>query len=298
MRVTNKSILPHLMRYLVVPPLMRGYQRVSQTFANDPTDLVLKYRIEDKERHESPPAPAIDWSGHFAETGSKLGTHQVAEMNIRLVGPPGVDKQALIGAAGRVVNARMRGLKAVEQRPDESVDVLDPNDQSVKLLHASVVEVIGEPIIEMRVQVQYAGADRRFLAMRLKRIGERLNKEPTDVDGNEQEPPNSIDGYYPDEWPSPLPFDSETPAGIFSCYLQNPCSRWHSPVAYPEEFETPYTPDEYDSETSPGLRPKMVLRRQAYRDYDVRMVTSTQPFRDPDPIVVDDNQFKGAVHAY
>ena len=277
LRVTDKSVLPHMMRYLVMPPLLRGYQRVSQTFANDPTDLVLKYRIEDRERHQAPPDPAINWSGHFVETGSKHGVYQTAEMQLRLIGPPGVDKQDLIGAAGRVINARMNGLHKDPANPT--------TDHKVQLLNAAVVEVIGEPVIEFRIQVRYAGADKNYLTLRLKRIGEPLNKSGED-------PPNSIDGYYPDQWPSPLPYDSETPSGILSCYLQRPCSRWHGIVSWEEDKVKPY--EGYD-ENDKVLRPGYHSRSEHKLDRDVRNLTNTSnlPFPREDKDIVSIDQFAG-----
>lgn len=223
LRVANKLYLPHAMRHLIVPPLMRGYQRTGQSFATDPTDLTLKYRIEDRQRAESPPDPAIEWSGYYVEAASEGGAMQTAELSVRLVGPPNVDKQKLIGAAGLVVNSRIRGIRR------ELGD--DPEKAGVRLLASSVVELLGEPVIELKVQVQHATADHKSLALCLDRIGQTLDY----VDPNDPNATKPIDGYDPLEWPVPLPYDSESPAGVFACYLQDPCSQWHGVAAW-EEF--------------------------------------------------------------
>lgn len=204
LRVSDKSVSPHLMRYFVVPTLPRRFRRVSQNFATDPTDLVLKYQIQDQEAEEAPPPPAIKWSGHFAESGSGANAaKQHSELQLRLEGPPGVNKQDLISAAGYVVKSRIAGLsvlagaEAAKNRPI--------------LLNTSIVEVIGEPIIEMRVRVDSTAIETK-LATRIKQIGN----------------PMQIDGYHPDVWPTPSPFTKESLAGQFACYLQEPCSVWHS----------------------------------------------------------------------
>ena len=309
LRVAHKGVFPHLMRYLVVPPLLSGYQRVSSTFANDPTDLVLKYRIEDRERHRAPPPPAIDWSGHYVESSASLGQIQIAELNVRLIGPPSVDKQELIGAAGRVINARMGGIR-------KSISSSADKDFSVKLLDSFVVEVLGEPIIEMRVRVQYATEDSKFFGLRLKEIGKPLNFETdsnSSATGTEPEP---IAGYQPDQWPVPLPYDSESPSGILSCYLQNPCSVWHTPVNWPEGYAEPYESDGASSSSSVSQsdddddsttdatyerRPEINQRSVNKLDHDVRIYSAEQNFPDEDKkdqIAVSEEQFGGDPYTF
>ena len=283
LRVRDKRWLPHLTRYLVVPPLMEGYQRVTQNFANDPTDLVLKYRIEDKQQHEAPPSPAIDWKGHYVEMGSKLGVMQIGELSIRLVGPPGIDKQLLIGAAGRVLNARMKGL----QKDPASEDT----EHSVKLLESSVYESIENPIVQLTARVQYAGSDVKYLRLRLKQIGTPLNL-PDVGDG---EPPNSIDDYSPTRWPVPLPFDSASPSGIFSCYLQNPCSKWHGVIDAPEDALTPYRAD---GDESTDQRSGYTPRTPIDFDRDVRTYPSATDFPEEDKTVVADEQYAGFPYTF
>lgn len=203
LRVASKAVLPHLMRYFVVPTLPRRFKRISQSFATDPTDLVLKYSIQDKQADEAPPPPAIKWSGHFAESGTGANAaKQFSELTIRLEGPPHVNRQDLISAAGHVVKSRIKGL---EVKPGEN------SKNRPIILDTSVVEVIGEPIIEMRVRVNSTALE-TTLAARIKNIGSPLE----------------IDGYHPDVWPVPSAIEPDSLAGLFSCYLQEPCSVWHS----------------------------------------------------------------------
>jgi hypothetical protein len=227
LRVANKEVWPHAMRYLCMPSLLRGYQRVSQSFADDPTGLVLKYRVDDKQAHAAPPYPAIKWSGHHAETASGAnGTVKGGEFQIRLQGPPGVDKQQLIGAAGKIAVNRIQGLV-----PSRDADG-NPLDYGTILKNASIVDVIDQPVIEMRLQVTYADDEFKQLALRLKKMGQPIGT----IAGATADNPYLIDGYDPEVWPVPLAYDSPSPAGVFACYLQHPCSVWHD---MPNEFPAP-----------------------------------------------------------
>lgn len=223
LRVAHSTFWPHAMRALCVPPLLAGYKRTRQSFVGDPTDLVLKYRIDDEQAHAAPPPPAVAWSGHHSESASgPNGMIKTGEITVRLTGPPGVDKAQLIGAAGKLVVKRMRGL--VPER-DASGKVVR---YDTILKNASVVDILDKPTIEMRVQAQYTDASYKALALRIQEMG-----KPLDDLGQEADPGNDpywIDGYDPKVWPVPLPYDSDKPAGVFACYLQRPCSVWHDMV--------------------------------------------------------------------
>ncbi|MFG0261526.1 MAG: hypothetical protein ACF788_03970 [Novipirellula sp. JB048] len=215
LRVANRDAWPHAMRYLCIPGLLKGYQRARQSFASDEAGLKLKYRIEDRQAHAAPPYPAIKWSGHHAESASgAMGLKTGFDFRIKLQGPPGCDKIALIGAAGKVACDRIRGLRS------------DLIDEKVILKNAVVMDAMDQPVIELRVQGEYTKHDYKTLGLRIKKMGEPLvGLDPEGKDSGDD--PYVIDGYKPDVWPVPLAYDSPTPAGIFNCYLQNPCSVWH-----------------------------------------------------------------------
>jgi hypothetical protein len=261
LRVAHSAYWPHAMRFLCVPPLLKGYKRINQNFASEPTGLILKYRIDDRQAHAAPPAPAIAWTGHHVETATgNEGLTKNGEVQLTLTGPPGVNKQELIAVAGKVIVNRIRGL--APPNPDNPTDI-----DLVILKNASIVDVLHEPTIEMRVQVQYMGSDPKSLALRVKQMGSPLNESQYEND------PFTIAGYHPRSFPIPLPYDSQRPAGIFACYLQNPCSVWHDipggigpesteiePPTYPGygeadesdpgEYESPGDLDEDDPPTS------------------------------------------------
>lgn len=212
LRVAHSSYWPHAMRLLCIPSLLSSYQRVRQSFVSDPTDTVLKYRIEDRQGHAAPPPPAVSWSGHHTEAASGTdGIIKTGEVSVRLTGMRGVDKQLLISTAGKVIVNRIRGLSN-----------LYPDQYSVILQNASIVDILHEPTIEMRVQVKYTEVGFKALALRIKAMGSSLNDLNDPTAG-----PYNIDGYNPSAFPVPIPYDSLTPAGLFNCYLQHPCSIWH-----------------------------------------------------------------------
>lgn len=218
LRVVHKDYWPHMMRAVCVPPLLRGYKRVRQSFVDDPTGLVLKYRIEDQQAHAAPPWPAIAWKAHHAESGSgPNGSILTGEISIRLTGPPGVDKVQLIGAAQKIANDRIRGLSPV----------FDDNGRpiyKIKLNSVSIVNVLDEPVIELRVNAQYTDKDqKKHLMIRINEMGKPLTTLVQNAD-----PRYQVEGYDPRIWPVPLAYDSAQPAGLFACYLQNPCSVWHA----------------------------------------------------------------------
>lgn len=239
LRVANKTVLPHLMRFLTLPPLLKGYKRIRQSFASDPTDLVLKYRVDDRQVHAAPPAPAIAWQAHHTEsaTGTE-GTIKTGECSVRLTGRPGCDKQQLIGLAGKIIVNRIRGL----------ANLSSPTDFSTILKNSTITDVMHEPTIEMRVQVRYTDDSYKALGLRVTRMGTTLDEEFIAMD------PFNIDDYEPDVNPVPLAFDSTRPAGIFSCYLQRPCSVWHDVPDGVPQSNYPVTPvrppiTEYDRDT-------------------------------------------------
>ncbi|PHQ35172.1 hypothetical protein [Rhodopirellula bahusiensis] len=306
LRVATKETLPHLQRFLVVPPLLDGYQRTEQTFADDPSGLVLKYRISDRERHAAPPAPAVDWNGTYTETASKMGIYQISHLDVTLIGPPSVDKIDLIGAAGRVLNSRMKNLQ--KDPADTS------QDYSVKLLDMAVIESLDQPMVTLRVTVQHVGLDATYFNLRLGQISKPLNSGDDEENSDGDEDAQSIDGYYPDRWPAPLPYDSETPAGLFSCYLQDPCSVWHSPTMRIEGEDLPNPGGEYEardltdetgsptyptpSEEDDVPRPGSVSRSKNKLDRDIRHVSSDQLFPEQDKKIISPEQFAGCPYTY
>jgi hypothetical protein len=249
LRVSHHSHWPHLMRYLVIPPLLRGYRRVRQSFSDDPTGLVLKYEVEDQQAEAAPPWPAVQWRAHHAETTTQNGAVLGGEISVRLTGPPGVDKVQLIASAGKVATDRITGLATLWQGGAR-------DGFQVQLNSASIVNVLNEPTIEFKAQVTYVGYTKDtpgFLQKNARSLSVRINEMGRPLTTLTGTDPYEIEGYDPKVWPVPLPFDSPSPAGTFACYLQNPCSVWHG---FPQGLDPGYI--------SPPARP--AVRPAGYPD--------------------------------
>lgn len=208
LRVAHGSLWAHFMRYFCIPPILDGYKRVRQEFATDATGLELRYRIEDRQHYAAAPWPVIDWNGTHSESTTANGTLQAASVHLRVTGPMGVDKRQLIGVAGKMMTSRLFGI--VKTNPESA-------DQTYEtyLKDLAIIDHMDKPTIEMRAQVNYFESDYKWLMMRVNHMGLPLDQTVT------------IAGYSPRVHPKPLPYDSDKPAGIFYCYLQNPCSVWH-----------------------------------------------------------------------
>ena len=242
LRISDMDAIAHAQRYLVVPPLLRGYRRVSQTFVVDPSGLNLKYTIVDKQEHEAPPRPAIAWDGTYTETAAKMGSLQHSEIDLTLTGPPGVDKQQLIGVAGQIVAQRLHGIRK---------DPLTEESFAGFATGATVVDVIGQPQIRMRVRMRRTKIEGSSLSIRVSEFGLPLEggtvPAPPVPPGNnasqieQVEHDNalaaytarfgaSIAGYDHEVWPVPHFQDrsESTIAGVFTTYSQHPCSPYHN----------------------------------------------------------------------
>ncbi|GAA4455371.1 hypothetical protein [Novipirellula rosea] len=290
LRVAHSSVWPHAMRWLCMPALMKGYKRIRQSYVDDATNLVLKYRIDDQQAHAAPPYPAIKWSGHHAETATGSGgVLQGGEFAIRLTGPPGVDKQQLIAAAGKVAVNRIRGLgRRYADGGDKAYDLT--------LRNASIVDVLHEPTIEMRVQVSYVSSKFKFLALRVKEMGRPLNT----LDGHEygydpELDPYLIAGYNPRVWPVPLAYDSETPAGLFNCYLQHPCSVWHDMpggLAPADEIDTPERKEKKESGQPDNPYPADQYTEQEVPEDDTYLSEDTEIYDYPYTFIELQNRYR------
>ncbi|MEM6469421.1 MAG: hypothetical protein AAF802_07605 [Planctomycetota bacterium] len=214
LRVASKEFNPHRLRNFVVPRLPRNFRRVNQTFVVDPTGLTLKYTIQDKQADQAPPPPAIDWKRHYAELGTGAGAaQQFSELTVQLTGPPNVNKQDLIAAAGHVVLSRINGLQLTEKQVDGQLVRI--KNRPI-LTDAAVVEVLGQPTIEMRVRVKSTASDTKLMT-RIANMGAPIGAPPN----------NDIGTYHPDVWQTPAAIEPGTLPAYFACYLQEPCSIWH-----------------------------------------------------------------------
>jgi hypothetical protein len=216
LRVRDTTAWGHAFRSLCLPGLLPGYKRASTRFASDPTNIVLKYRIEDRQAEAAPPLPAIDWKMVHTDSARNEYGQVNRQVTIDLVGPPRINRIALAGAALNVLDARFPGaskpvddlarVKGINPVPfvRDALVVTQPSD-------APTVSIM----CNIRLTVDPVGGGAASFANAIMNSSTNL----------------SIAGYNPERWPTPKPFDLDSPAGIFATYLQSPCSVWHGIAA-------------------------------------------------------------------
>lgn len=97
LRVSSAVHNPQAFRWMVVPPISKGFKRTHMSFQGEPNSLELSYQITDQEMiGDSPPRPAIAWSGTHTETVGISDATTLSDVSVRLEGAHGVDKQVLL----------------------------------------------------------------------------------------------------------------------------------------------------------------------------------------------------------
>lgn len=208
LRVRDQRYWAHGFRSLCLPGLMPGYRRVSQHFVSDPTNLVLKYRVEDRQAEAAPPWPAIDWV--MVHTDSAKNEYGMVErqLSLKLIGQPHASKSLLVGIALNILDSRFRGAAAPMNDPDKLLQLRPVPFTREGLI---ITQPSDKPEVELVCNIRLHVAGIGGFEGAISSSGMQLG----------------IAGYNPDNWPAPRPYDANTPAGIFACYLQSPCNQWH-----------------------------------------------------------------------
>lgn len=268
LRVRDTTKWAHAFRSLVLPGLLPGYKRISSRFASDPTNIVLKYRIEDKQAESAPPLPAIDWKMVHTDGARNEFGQVTRQVNIDLIGPPRVNKLSLLGAALNVLDTRFPGaskptddparVKAINPVPfhRDTLIITQPSDKPIVSLMCTI-----------RLTVDPIGGGPASFANAIMSSGSNL----------------AIAGYDPERWPTPRPFDLNSPAGLFATYIQNPCSIWHGiPAIQRINFGSPTAPEFDTANNTPPVLPGNAPKYWTEPDY--LLYASTTPLVDAAPV--------------
>jgi hypothetical protein len=106
----------------------------------------------------------------------------------------------------------------------------------------------------------------------------RSNLELLAVTSDTIEKSLAFPGYSKTAWPIPTPFDSNSPATIFACYLQSPCVNWHG-IAGASESITNFDGDlETNDSITQAIRDEPSAQ---WRFYEVPALQDFLPFRSP-----------------
>jgi hypothetical protein len=246
-RTWNRNFV-QLHRMLLLPPLLKGYKRVSQNYASDEQGTLMRYAIVDEQAYAAPPAPAIDWSCQHTESTTMMGANQVANIVVKLRGDMDVDKRGLIAAAGKVLSLRLVDLRQQSSNDQQYSSIIQ---------ELALVDQVDQPEVTLRATVRYTTSQYTWLAMRI----ESMMGGPS---GNLQG--EKIAAGYPDydakTWTTPLPYDGDSPQGLLQNYLQSSCTGWHGMIG---KGQQPYV---YRPETS---------NKEAYTDrYPIQRLPSLE----------------------
>ncbi len=262
LRVRDQRYWAQGFRYLCLPALLPGYRRVSQKFASDPTNLVLKYRVEDRQAEAAPPWPCVEWSmTHIDSARNEYGLiHR--QLRISLTGAPKARKETLIAVALNVLNARFTGATALE-------DIRETRPISFFREALIITQSSDKPIVELLCD----------LKLNLAGIGgfERA------AEASASSLPALLGGvaYDPDNWPAPRPYDAESPAGVFACYLQSPCNQWHGIPRYQRldlgDYRNDLTSEQEENSLPSYDPPEVPIEYWKESDYAAYQVTVPFP---------------------
>ena len=243
LRVAHSSIWPHAMRHLVLPQLVRGYRRDVMEFVQSVDGLELSYTIIDEQRYAAPPRPAIDWiRATHVEQLLGGGGQAAATVTVGLAGAPGTPKSHLLTACAKVVENRLGDLRQIDS------SVLRTN-----VMGAVITDYMNENSVELSVDVihtELANEENQLFYIGV--IFDKLGKLPGVQDGD---PAREDEAHWnADIWPNPIPYDGNTPAGIFATYLQTPCDSYHG-MPYVHEGDTQNEqPPTYGEQQNPTIR--------------------------------------------
>lgn len=110
---SRKNLVADSFRGIVTPGIDPGFVRTESTYTLAENGVELEFSFTDEQRTTMPPWPAIKASGKMSETTAYPGGMRLAQIDIRLEGPPGVDKKDLLKKAIEIAMTRVLGTAFV-----------------------------------------------------------------------------------------------------------------------------------------------------------------------------------------
>lgn len=213
----------HATKSLVVPGLEHGFRRDSVEFTVEENGLDCTYSITDRQVHTAAPWPATKMEARHSESTND-GVSFISQVNVRLEGPPHVDKRLLIERATQIADNRLDFINQSNSASKEPTMLIE---------YAEVIDYIGEQaVVELTLRVkQLRDAGELLTHVREEVLGTPLKLSPLqnqgdDIAGTEYDPRLSpypaLYGYDP--------HGSErrpTVLLLLHCYLQDPCINVH-----------------------------------------------------------------------
>lgn len=218
LRVAHWRFIPHAFRYLCLPPLMPNFRRESMRFVQSKDQLTLDWEVVDKQRWAAPPPPAIEWDCKHEERTGVGGAMGDGSVSVKLWGGMGTPKRQLFQVAAQIILDRVADLIDPLAGTSQAENAVIPQEMRI-------VDTVQDNVAEMHFTYFRVPQPETFINTIFKRVGE------------------PIEGVDHTRWPNPIPYDGNSPAGMFAVYLQNPCSGLHgvptAPVNYQTEADQP-----------------------------------------------------------
>lgn len=219
----DQRITADMYRWFAFPQLVRGYQRENQMFVTSPCGRKLNYEITDKQRYASPPKPAIDWNGVHSENMDGFGLSGISTVQLSLTGAIGTPKKQLLDAALATIRHRLGDLR--KPQGQSGMTVIPLSTQVVDILHECKIQVTVSVRRTPKAETNQGG--KRYAGMLYEMLGklpavngdsqgnQNGNGDPDDTDRYDDTNPQ----YNQDKWPVPIPYDGESPSGLWHARL-------------------------------------------------------------------------------
>ncbi len=253
LRVGSSNVDPQDFRRLCLPSILKGWRRRNMHFTGEPNGLELTYEVVDEQMlGDSPPWPAIRMSGTHIETLTMQAYTTISEVNLRLDGAPGTDRQELIIAGLSVLDHKLHFASFLQSASSGA------KSQGV-FRNLYIAEHFGDSVnaIEVKATVQRLKSDEQASGPKLGNlIGETLGA-PLDMQSYDRFRP-----LAPSAYPSSL-------ANLFACYLQTPCGNHAMPqgmIPQGSQEETEEEEDQPPESTYNPTSPTVQIPEPTYSD--------------------------------
>lgn len=111
LKVASSKINPHLLRAIVVPPLLQGLRRERMHFTVSVDGRTLDWSVTDKEVVAAAPAPARTWNiSHIVDTDFAMLSS--ATCSVRLTGDRRSDPRAMLAIGFYVIEEKLQPARA------------------------------------------------------------------------------------------------------------------------------------------------------------------------------------------
>lgn len=240
-KLSNRRINPHFARFVVMPPLTKGYKRQSIKYSESQDGTSLTFTITDRELFIQAPAPATNFSGSWS-VSQKLGIGSnpteivpTATINMSLGAPKSISKRYLVKKLLSVVNTKIAFLDTPGE--SEGIDDFFARKRGTVVTSMSFSEQMHENVVACQITAMFQSDNPNIFSVIDSTFGERdgiITGNPENSDWTEKMYESDSLEWLPDDKRSSYQYDPDTSiyeippestlAGIALCAIQSPCS--------------------------------------------------------------------------